>query len=278
MSKTILITGSDSIFGNLIAKALSDEGYGVIAAIEAKGDQSINAANELGSIPNIEVIAIDLKSEKSISDNVQHILCRYGSIDILINCTEVTGLGPLETISINRIKQMLDNGLFSVIGMIRAVLPGMRKNRNGAILNVCYGPSVFSLPFLIPQTLSMMGIITLSEGLQAELKAQGIDCIPVLIDSCFSESIRNNLLNADLCEIAEFYKIEFQNVRHKLTQSVLDRESTEVSYQQVTCDILDLINMKSGTRPVSIIIDKRNVQAIRELVATKIKLKNRWLE
>ena len=219
MSKTILITGSDSIFGNLIAKALSDEGYGVIAAIEIKDDYSIKAANELGSIPNIEVINIDLNSEKSISDNVQYILCRYGTIDILINSTEVTGMGPLETTSISRIKHILDVGLFSVIGIIQAVLPNMRKNKCGVILNICYGPALFTLPFLVPQALSKIGVITISEGLQAELNGEGIDCIPVLIDNCLSESVDNKLLKADLPEIAESYEIEFQNVKHKLNQS-----------------------------------------------------------
>lgn len=278
MSKTILITGSDSIFGNLIAKALSDEGYGVIAAIEIKDDYSIKAANELGSIPNIEVINIDLNSEKSISDNVQYILCRYGTIDILINSTEVTGMGPLETTSISRIKHILDVGLFSVIGIIQAVLPNMRKNKCGVILNICYGPALFTLPFLVPQALSKIGVITISEGLQAELNGEGIDCIPVLIDNCLSESVDNKLLKADLPEIAESYEIEFQNVKHKLNQSTFERESTEARHQQGAFDILEVLNMQNGTRPGMIIIDKRNEHIIHDLIATKIKLKNKWLE
>jgi short-subunit dehydrogenase len=278
MSKTILITASGSGFGNLIAKALSDEGHGVIAAIETKDDYSIKAANELGSIPNIEVINIDLNNEKSISDNVQYILCRYGSIDILINSKEVTGMGPLETTSISQIKHILDVGLFSVIGIIQAVLPSMRKNKCGVILNICCGPALFSLPFLVPQTLSKIGVVALSEGLQAELKGKAIDCIPVLIDSCLTGMVDDKLLNADLPEIAESYEIEFQNVMHKLKHSTSEHESAKTRCQQVVYKILDILNMKNGTRPGMIIIDKKNEHITRDLVATKIKLKNKWLE
>jgi NAD(P)-dependent dehydrogenase (short-subunit alcohol dehydrogenase family) len=278
MSKTIFITSSDSGFGNLIAKALSDEGHGVIAAIEAIDDYSRKTAEELGSIPNIELINIDLNSEKSISDNVDQILRKYGSIDILINCTEVTGMGSLEATSVHQIKRILDIGLFSVIRMIQAVLPSMRKYKCGVILNICCGPSLFSLPFLIPQTLSKMGVIAVSEGLQAELKDEGIDCISVLIDSCLSESVNNKSLNADLPEIFESYKVGSHIVTDKLKQSISECESTKEMCQQVVYDILDVLNMKSGTRPASIIIDKRNEHIIRELLATKIKLQNSWLQ
>ena len=62
MSKTILITGSGSGPGNVIAGALSDEGHGVIAAIEIIGEYNKIAADELGSIPNTDVIYIDLNN------------------------------------------------------------------------------------------------------------------------------------------------------------------------------------------------------------------------
>lgn len=278
MSKTILITGSGSGFGNLIAKVLSEEGHGVIATMEIRDDKRRKAADELRSTPNIEVVNLDLNNEKSISDTIHHILHKYGAIDILINSAEVTSIGLLEATSIDQIKHILDIGLFNVIRMIQAVLPDMRKNKSGIIFNICCGPSLFSLPFLIPQTLSKMGIIALSEGLQAELKNEGINCIPVLVDSCMSELADNKLLTADLPEIAEAYEIESKNVIQKLKRSIAKPEPTEEKRQRVAYDILDTLNMKNGTRPEQIIIDKKNEHTIRELLATKIELKNNWLE
>jgi len=277
MSKTILITGSGSGIGNLIARALSDEGHGVIAAIENIDDYGRKAADELGSTPNIEVISLDYHSEKSISDSVRRIVRKYGAIDILINSMDVTGMGPLEATSISQIKHILDIGLFSVIRMIQAVLPDMRKNKCGVILNICCGPALFSLPYLVPQTLSKMGIITLSEGLQAELEEEGIDCISVLVDSCLSEPV-DKLLNADLPKITEAYKIGSKNIIHTLKQSISERESTKEKRQQVAYDIIDILNMKKGTRPGLMVIDKKNEHIIRELMETKIKLKDNWLE
>jgi NAD(P)-dependent dehydrogenase (short-subunit alcohol dehydrogenase family) len=278
MSKTILITGSGSGYGKLIAKALSEEGHGVIATMEIVDDKSRKAADELGSTPNIEVVHIDLNNEKSISDNVGHIIHKYGAIDILINDAEVTSMGLLEATSIAQIKHILDIGLINVIRMIQAVLPDMRKNKSGIILNICCGPSLFSLPFLIPQTLSKMGIIALSEGLQAELKHEGIDCLSVLVDSCLSESFNNTLLEADLPEITETYKIESKNLIHKLKQSIYKLESTEENRQRIAYDIVNAMNMKNLSRPEHIIIDKKNEHMVRELVAKKIELKDSWLE
>ena len=162
--------------------------------------------------------------------------------------------------------------------MIQAVLPDMRKNKSGIILNICCGPSLFSLPFLIPQTLSKISIIALSEGLKAELKNEGIDCISVLVDSCLPNSDDNKLLDADRPEIEEAYRIESKDLIHKLKQSVSKLEPTEEKRQRVINDILNALNMKSGTRPEVIIIDKKNEHTIRELFEKKIELKNNWFE
>jgi len=279
MSKTILITGSGRGFGNLIAKALADQGHGVIAAIEERDDYTSKGSAELRSTPNVEIITMDLASEESIADNVQQVLSRYGPIDILINNTEIMGIGPIEATSISQIKYILDIGLFGVIRVIQAVLPDMRRNRCGVILNMCCGPSLFSLPFLIPQTLSKMGIVALSEGLQAELKDEGIECISVLVGNCVPESVNNKQLNADRTEITKAYEIKSKSFIYKLKQLFLKREPIEEKCQQsVIFDILNLLNMKNGTRPGMIAIDNENEQLIRELIATRTKLKENWLE
>ncbi|MBO9151529.1 SDR family NAD(P)-dependent oxidoreductase [Chitinophaga sp. GCM10012297] len=278
MSKTILITGSGSGYGNLIAKALSEEGHGVIAGMQIIDEKSRKAADDLCSIPNIEVVAIDLDNERSISESVGRIIHKYGAIDILINDAEVASFGLLEATSIAQIRQVLDIGLLSVIRMIQAVLPDMRKNKAGVILNICCGPSLFSAPFLIPQTLAKMGIMALSEGLQAELKLEGIDCLAVLIDNCLSGSINNKLFEADLPEIAGAYKIESRQVIRKVERSIREPELALEKRQDVAKDIVDLLNMKSGLRPKQLIVDKKNERTIRELFVRKIELKNKWAE
>jgi NAD(P)-dependent dehydrogenase (short-subunit alcohol dehydrogenase family) len=278
MSKTILITGSGSGYGNLIAKILSEEGHGVIASMQIIDDKSRKVADDLGSTPNIEVVEIDLNSEKSIAENVKQIVHKYGAIDILINDPEITGMGLLEATSIAQLKHIFDIGLFNVIRMIQAVLPDMRRNRSGIILNICCGPSLFSLPYLIPQTLAKTSIVALSEGLHAELKNEGIDCLSVLVDGCLSEVIANKLLDADLPEITETYKIESKNVIHKLRQSIYKHEPTQEHSQHIAYNIVNVLNMNNWTGPGQIIIDKKNEPAIRELFAKKIELQNNWLE
>ncbi len=278
MSKTILITGCSSGYGNLIAKILSEEGHGVIATMEIKDDKSKKAADDLGSTPNIEVLNIDLNSEKTIAENIRQIIHKYGAIDILINDAEVTSIGLLEATSVAQLKHIFDIGLFKVIRMIQAVLPDMRKNRSGIILNICCGPSLFSLPFLIPQTLSKMSIIALSEGLNAELKSEGIDCFSVLVDGCLSESMTNMLLDADLPGIAENYKIDTENIIHKLRKSIYKHEPTGEHRQRIAYDIVEILNARNETGQGQIIIDTKNEPAIRELFDKKIELQNNWLE
>ncbi|PPK98938.1 SDR family NAD(P)-dependent oxidoreductase [Parapedobacter indicus] len=278
MSKTILITGSGSGYGKLIAKALSEEGHGVIATMEITDDKSREAADELRSTPNIEVINIDLNSEKSIAENVGKIIHKYGAIDILVNDAEVASMGLLEANSITQIKSIFDIGLFNVIRMIQAVLPDMRKNKSGTILNICCGPALFSLPFLIPQTLSKIGIIALSEGLQAELRHEGIDCFSVLVDGCLSESFNDNLVGADLPEVTETYEIASKKVLNKLKHSIYKLEPTEENRQRIVYDIINTFNMNNQTRMGQVIIDKNDDPIVRELLERRIELKNKWLE
>lgn len=278
MSKTILITGNGTGYGNLIAKALSEEGHGVIAAVDVTDTKERRASDELRSMPNIEVVNIDLTSEKSIAENIGHIVHKYGSIDLLINDVKVAGMGLLEATSVSQIEHTFQIGLFNVIRMIKAVLPDMRKNKAGIILNICCGPALFSLPFFIPQTMSKMSIIALSEGLKTELKHEGVDCLSVLVDSCLSESFNDKLLGADIPEIARKYQFESRKMENKLKRSVYELTPTNENRQRLTNEIIDILNIKRVRRRGQIVIDKYDDSDINALLAQRNQLKNRWLE
>lgn len=257
MSKTILVTGTGYGFGNLIAKSLADQGHGVIAVIDKEENYNLKMMDELKSTPNIEIINTNLTNENSLSNSVHQILHKYGSIDVLINSPEVKDTGSLEATSISHIKRILDISLFNVIRTIQAVLPSMRKNKYGTILNVCCGPSLFSLPFLIPQTLSKMGIIALSEGLQTELKYEGVDCISILIENYVLKLPDYKSLKADLPDITGAYKIESKMSLHEIQRSISEHKYAKTDYQQSLVDkILNVLTMKHGTRPGMIFISE----------------------
>src|SRR3569833_3141897 len=141
MSKNIFITGTSTGFGKLIAITLANAGYSEIAGMRNVDGKNEAVALELGAIPNIDVVNIDVTSDVSVKTAFEQVLNKYGKIDVLVNNAAVAGFGLLEAYSLDQFRQMLDVNAFSVLRTYQAVLPSMRKEKNGLIINITSGAS-----------------------------------------------------------------------------------------------------------------------------------------
>ncbi|GDY25424.1 SDR family oxidoreductase [Agarivorans sp. Toyoura001] len=168
--KTVLITGCSSGFGLAIAQHFLDNGWKVIATM-----RRVNP-NLLPQSENLKLIELDVTQTESIHQAVE----LAGDVDVLVNNAGVGWLSVLESAPDRVIRNIFDTNTFGCFEMIRAVLPGMRANGVGTIINVSSSVTIKPLPLLAAYTASKAALNAFSECLALELKPLGINVHLVL--------------------------------------------------------------------------------------------------
>ena len=130
MSKVVLVTGASSGIGRRTAIVLNDAGYKVYAV--ARRVERMDDLRQSG----IAVLSMDVTDEKSMTSVVGQIVAREGSIDILINNAGYGLYGAIEEVPLDDARRQMEVNLFGMAGMVRLVLPAMRKKGWGRIVNV----------------------------------------------------------------------------------------------------------------------------------------------
>ena len=128
--KVILLTGASSGIGYQTAEFLAKEGHKVYGA--ARRIERINKLKAYGVIP----LKLDLTDQSSIEEAVDTVIKEEGKIDILINNAGYGSYGAIEDVSIDEAKRQFEVNLFGVASLIKLVLPYMRENKYGRIINV----------------------------------------------------------------------------------------------------------------------------------------------
>src|SRR5947209_7111597 len=141
MNKVVLITGSSTGFGRAAAEALALRGYVVFASMrEASGGNAPHAAalRSLASRENLalNVVELDVSNDESVAKGVQQVLEAAGRIDVVINNAGIAALGITEAYTISQWQQLFEVNLFGVARVNRAVLPAMRRQRDGLLIHV----------------------------------------------------------------------------------------------------------------------------------------------
>ncbi len=132
MAKTWFITGASRGFGALIAAQALERGDNVVAT--ARAPESVTKI--LGERPNLLAVALDVTDEKQAVAAVQSAVERFGGIDILVNNAGFGLLGAVEEATAQEVERVYATNVFGLLAVTRAVLPQMRRQRSGHILNM----------------------------------------------------------------------------------------------------------------------------------------------
>lgn len=169
--KTALITGASSGIGKETAKALLGAGFNVYVA--ARRVEKMEDLKTLGAHP----VKLDVTSEESMVSAVQAILDKEGSIDILVNNAGYGSYGAIEDVPIEEARRQFDVNIFGLARMTQLVLPGMRNNRYGKIVNISSMGGKIYTPFGGWYHATKHALEGLSDCLRLETKDFGIDVI-----------------------------------------------------------------------------------------------------
>jgi NAD(P)-dependent dehydrogenase (short-subunit alcohol dehydrogenase family) len=189
--KVAVITGSSSGIGLESTLVLARNGYTTYATMRSPDkDTTIKAIVHNKDLP-IRVVQLDVTDDNSVKNAVDHIISEAGMIDILVNNAGYGLVGPLEDLSMEEIKSQYETNLFGLIRVIQAVLPTMRNQRSGRIINISSGAGIFGYPGGSAYVSTKFAVEGLSESIAYELEPFGIKVI--LIEPGF---IRTNFSNA----------------------------------------------------------------------------------
>lgn len=165
-SKVVVITGVSSGIGRATAEKFAKQGCQVFGTV-----RSITKANP---IPGVELVEMDIRDDASVQRGVQTIIAQARRIDVLVNSAGVTLLGATEETSIAEARTLFDTNLLGLLRTIKAVLPHMREQRSGRIVNVSSVLGFLPAPYMGLYSASKHAVEGLSETLDHEVRQFGV--------------------------------------------------------------------------------------------------------
>ena len=169
MAKIVLITGASSGIGKVTAEHLSAKGYIVYGTSRFPNKYKIPK--------NYSLLSLDINNETSINSLVKQIISKEKKIDILINNAGLGITGPGEETSIKAMQDNFNTNFFGPIRLIQKVLPFMRMNKNGKIINITSIAGYMGLPFRGCYSASKSAMEIFTESIRMEVKRFGINIL-----------------------------------------------------------------------------------------------------
>jgi len=197
---TVLVTGCSSGIGLATCHVLSRNNfmtYGTVRNLsKAKKIQDLINRENL----SLKILRLDVNDNQSIKLAVKKILADIGRIDVLINNAGYGMFGPVEEITTQEVKKQFETNFFGTIRLIKALVPIMRKQGNGTIVNISSMVGRFGVPLNSAYVSSKFAVEGLSESISFELEEFGIRVIliePGVIKSDFFHNVKVKGMNLE---------------------------------------------------------------------------------
>ena len=213
--KIVLITGASSGIGKTCAEYLATKGYTVYGA-SRNAPFPPDTPKDKTPIP----IKIDIRNDESVQQAIEHIVKKHKTIDIVVNNAGYGIAGPVEETTIQQAHEQLETNFFGAFRICRTVLPYMRKQKNGLIINVSSIGGVMGLPYQGFYSASKYALEGMTEALRLEVKSFGINVTllePGDIQTSFTKRreknpvIKNSPYRSSLQRVMEVVEKEEQN-------------------------------------------------------------------
>src|SRR5437899_94926 len=134
-SKTVLNTGASTGFGRGSAEILARDGHAVFASMRDIAGRNKKHADQLKS-KDIKVVELDVTSDTSVENGVREVLSQAKKLDVIVNNAGIASAGVSEAFTPGQLRDLFEVNVFGVQRVLRAVLPTLRRQGNGLIINV----------------------------------------------------------------------------------------------------------------------------------------------
>lgn len=185
VSRAVLVTGCSTGIGAATAWLLAARGYAVYAT--ARRPETLRDLAQAGCT----TLALDIASESSMQEAVRAVEARAGVVGILINNAGYSQSGAMEELTPERVRRQFETNVFGTLRLTQLVLPGMRRQRWGRIVNVGSMGGRLTFPGGGIYHATKYALEAMSDALRFEVRAFGIDVVliqPGLVRSSFSDT------------------------------------------------------------------------------------------
>lgn len=165
----VLITGASGGFGSVLGKLLTDEGMTVYGT-------SRNPSG-LKNMHPFPMLAMETTDSASVENCVNEVLEREGRIDVLINCVNEMIIGSVEEQTVEEVQHLYDTNVFGALRVCKQVLPAMRRQGSGTIVNMSSLGGILAVPYMSAYTSAKFALEAMTEALYHEVKRDGIDVV-----------------------------------------------------------------------------------------------------
>jgi NAD(P)-dependent dehydrogenase (short-subunit alcohol dehydrogenase family) len=214
--KTVLITGGVSGLGREMAQTFNDDGWDVwVTSRSVKNTPSNSMDTPLPE--NIKQLQVDLTDPLSIENAIARVQAQSGKIDVLINNAGYGLLGPVETASSAQVCDEFAVNVFAPLNLSKLVIPIMRENGGGRIINISSTSGMRAVPGLGVYAASKMALEGLSEAMNAELQPWNIQ-VAMLQPGTVKNSWAENTTVTDSSNSNNLYSNLSNNLKNLLKE------------------------------------------------------------
>lgn len=257
--KIALVTGASSGIGRATARLLAKNDYYVFAA--ARRTPRLEQIRS----DHIEPVTLDVMDEEAAQVTVNHIMATKGRIDVLINNAGYGQVGAIECVSMEAAHRQFEVNVFGYARFMQAVLPHMREQKSGCIINIVSALSRISVPGFGWYAASKHAIEALTDALRGEVMEFGIDVVLIAPGLIRTEFVPNQLRLLETITHPPAYRKLLKGV-HKL----LAREPEAPGPDIIAQSVLDAL--KATVPPVrhALPLDSRAAVAARWLLGDRL--------
>ncbi len=182
--KVVLITGTSSGFGRVIAETLARKKYHVFATMRDIKGRNATVARQIAELAkheslSLQTLELDVTNDSTVEPAVSKVVLQSGRIDVLVNNAGYGVMDLAETVTTAQAQRQFDTNFFGVLRMNRAVLPTMRRQKSGLLLHVSSGAGRLVIPGMGLYCASKFAMEALAEVYRYELASQGIDSVVI---------------------------------------------------------------------------------------------------
>jgi short-subunit dehydrogenase len=194
----ILITGASSGIGNAASEYLFEKGHNVYGASRTFASENFP----------FTTLKMDVNNDESVNDAVSRIIAKESRIDVLINCAGFGLAGSIEDTSDDEAKALFETNFFGLFRVCRAVIPGMREQKSGLIINIGSLAGLVPIPFQAFYSSSKYAVESFTEALRIELLSFGIRVV-LIEPGDFKTGFTANRKTAAESKVKETYRDKF---------------------------------------------------------------------
>jgi NAD(P)-dependent dehydrogenase (short-subunit alcohol dehydrogenase family) len=260
MSQRIaLVTGASSGIGRATAELLAQNGYYVFAAA-----RRMYRLEQIRS-DHIEPVELDVADEEAIHRAVSHVMSTKGRIDVLVNNAAHAQLGAIECVSMEAAHRQFEVNVFGYARFMQAVVPHMRVQKSGYIVNITSTLGKMTIPGYGWYTASKHALEALSETLRGEVMEFGINVVVIAPGLIKTEFVPNQLRLLETVEHPSEYKKLLAGVRQ-----IVSHEPRSPGPEIIAQAVLDALTSSTPPLRHALPLDAKLAVAARWLLGPRL--------